>query len=167
EIEPHLAEGHALLGRIQMTYDLDVAGAEASNRRAMELAPGSSTVLDGASVLAYKLGRLDEALELGRRVLIQDPLSAPFWHNFALTAHAAGLLEESEMALRRALELAPQRFVSRALLALVIMDDGRVDEALEEAALEPDEFWRLWALAIIYHAAGRTSEADAALQKLT
>ena len=71
------------------------------------------------------------------------------------------------MALRRALELAPQRFVSRALLALVIMDDGRTDEALEEAALEPDEFWRLWALAIIYHAAGRASEADASLQKLT
>jgi cytochrome c-type biogenesis protein CcmH/NrfG len=60
----------------------------------------------------YKLGRTDEALDLARRVLAQDPLSAAFWHNLGLISHAAGLLNESEQAYRRALELAPQRIVS-------------------------------------------------------
>ena len=138
-LEPALAEGHAQLGRVQLTHDLDLCEAEASYKRALKLAPGSSSVMDGASVLAYKLGRLDEALELGHRVLVQDPLSAAFWHNLGLTAHAAGRLAESENAFRRAIELVPQRFVSHALLALVLVDQGRVEEAFEQAALEPYE----------------------------
>ncbi len=166
DLEPELAEGHALLGRIQATYDLDLSSAEVSYRRALDLAPGSSDVLDGAGVLYYKLGRLDEALELGRRILVQDPLSAGFWHNLGLTAHAAGLLAESERAFRRAIEIAPQRFVSAALLALVMMDQGRSDEALEQAIREPDEFWRLWAQAIIHHSAGHQAESEQGLQKL-
>ena len=165
-LEPDLAVGHALLGRIQATYDLDLSSAEVSYRRALDLAPGSSDVLDGASVLYYKLGRLDEALELGRRVLVQDPLSAAYWHNLGLTSHAAGILVESEKAFRRAIEIAPQRFVSAALLALVFMDQGRTDEALEQAMREPDEFWRLWSLAIIHHAAGHETESDEELQKM-
>ncbi|MEO6655490.1 MAG: protein kinase [Pyrinomonadaceae bacterium] len=166
ELEPEIAEGHTLLGRIQISYDLDVPGGEASHVRALELAPGSSTVLDGASVMAYKMGRFDEALELGRRVLIQDPLSPAFWHNLGLTAHAAGLLDESERAFRRALEIVPERFVSGSLLALVLMDQGRSEDALTQAMLEPDEFWRLWASAMIYHALGRGSDSDRALAQL-
>ena len=166
-LEPNLAEGHAQLGRIQLTHDWDLPGAEVSYQRAMELAPGSSRVLDGAAVLAYKLGRLDESLELSRRVLVQDPLSAAFWHNLGLTAQAAGRLDESEHAFRRAVELVPHRLVSNALLALVLLDEGRIEDAFEQAALEPYEMWRLWALAIIHHAAGNNTDADLALEQLT
>jgi tetratricopeptide (TPR) repeat protein len=165
--EPDLAEGHAQLGRIQIAHDWDFLGAEASYKRAMELAPGSSSVLDGAAVLAYKMGRLDEALDLSRRVLLQDPLSAAFWHNLGLTCHAAGNLEDSAKAFQRALELVPQRAVSNALLALVLMDQGLVDEALEQAAFESYEMWRIWSLAIIHNAAGNSAESDEALGKLT
>jgi eukaryotic-like serine/threonine-protein kinase len=164
--EPELAEGHAQLGRIQAVHDWDLRGAEQSYQRAMELAPGSSSVLDGASVLAYKLGRLEDALALARRVLVQDPLSAAFWHNLGLVSHAAGDLSKSENALRRALELSPQRFVSSALLALVLLDQGKVEEALEQAQREPYEMWRLWAQAIIYHSAARDAESDEVLQML-
>lgn len=167
ELEPGLAEGFAQLGRIQAANDWDLGGAERSYLRALELAPGSTSVMDGAAVLAYKLGRFDEALELGRRVLLQDPLSAAYWHNLGLTAHSAGLLDESEKAFRRALELVPQRAVSRALLSLVLVDQGRIEDAMEEAANEPYEMWSLWARAIIHFAAGRKAESDAAIEILT
>ena len=72
------------MGRILVTHDWDLKAAEASYKKALELAPGSSSVLDGASVLMYKLGKLDEAVEMSRRVLEQDPLSAAFWHNLGL-----------------------------------------------------------------------------------
>ena len=117
-------------------------------------------------MLAYKLGRLDEALRLGREVLARDPLSAAFWHNLGLTCHAAGRLDESAEAFRRALELAPRRIVSNALLALVLMDQGLPDEAVEPATKEPDEFWRTWSLAMIYFSTGRVAESDQALRKL-
>ena len=145
---------HAQLGRILATHDWNLREAESSYRRALELAPGSSSVLDGSSVLFYKLGRLEEAQNLGEKVLQQDPLSAAYWHNLGLTYHAAGKLPESENAFRRALELAPQRLVSRALLALVLLDNGKRDEAVEQAKEEPDEFWRSWSLAIVFESIG-------------
>ena len=103
---------------------------------------------------------------INQRELHRDSHAA-FWHNFGLTCHAAGLLAESEKAFRRALELVPQRFVANAILATVLVDQGRADEALKQAMNEPDEFWRLWALAIVHHAAGSESESDNALKKLT
>ena len=166
ELEPDLAEAHAQLGRIQAVHDWDLKAAEGSYKRALDLAPGSSSVLDGAGVLMYKLGKLDQAIELGREVLEQDPLSAAFWHNLGLTCHAAGLLDESENAFRRALELAPQRFVSHALLALILLEKRQIDEARSEAQREADEFWQTWSLAIIYAVSGETEKADEALQKL-
>jgi len=166
ELEPDLAEGLAQLGRILVVHDWDLKGAEASYKRAMELAPGSSSVLDGASVLMYKLGKLDEAVALSRRVLEQDPLSPAFWHNLGLTCHAAGLLDESEKAFRRALELAPQRFVSHALLALVLLENGQTQEAKSQAEQEADSFWRTWALAIVNFTVGDRERADDALDKL-
>jgi tetratricopeptide (TPR) repeat protein len=114
----------------------------------------------------YKMGRLDEALDLGRRVLTQDPLSAAYWHNLGLTCHAAGLLDESEDAFRRALELAPRRFVTAALLALVLTDKGQLSEALSEVEREADDFWRAWSLAIIYYTSGEVAKSDEALNKL-
>ena len=44
-LEPDLAEAHAQMGWIQMTHDWDWRGAEASYRRALELAPGNAAVL--------------------------------------------------------------------------------------------------------------------------
>ncbi|MDQ6785385.1 MAG: protein kinase [Acidobacteriota bacterium] len=165
-LEPNLAEGYAQLGRIQLTRDWDFRAAESSFQKALKLAPGSSSVLDGAALLAYKMGQFEKALELSRRVLVQDPLSAAFWHNLGLTCHAAGIITESGEAFRRALELVPQRFVSGALLALVLSEQGRSEDALAQAKREPDEFWKLWSLAIIHYAAGRASDSEEMLRKL-
>ena len=163
-LEPELAEGHAQLGRILAVYEWDLRGALAAYARALEFAPGSTTVMDGASVLEFKLGRFDRALELSRRVLTQDPLSAAVWHNLGLICHSAGLLAESEKAFRRALDLSPQRLVTSAMLGMVLADEGRASESLELAESEPDSFWRLWSLAILRAVNGELEESDRALQ---
>ena len=75
-LEPDLPEGHARMGWIRMNYDWDVRGAGASYGRALELAPGNAEALRGASALARRLGRLEEAIALVRRALERDPLSA-------------------------------------------------------------------------------------------
>ena len=46
------------------------------------------------------------------------------------------------------------------------MDQGRIEEALVNAELEPDDFWKTWAEAIIYHASGNVANSDNALEKL-
>jgi tetratricopeptide (TPR) repeat protein len=166
-LEPDLAEGHAVMGAIQMHFDWDWHGAEASIQRALELAPGSGDALIAAGALASTLGRLDDAIALHRQVVEQDPLSASGYHKLGLLLDANDRLTEAEAAYRKALELGPQLPVSRACLALNLLAQGRGDEASAEAARETHEAVRLWALAIIEHSAGRRTESDAALRELT
>ncbi|HEY6572758.1 MAG TPA: tetratricopeptide repeat protein, partial [Candidatus Eisenbacteria bacterium] len=165
-LEPDLAEALARRGSIKKNWDWDWRGAEADYRRALELAPGSAVVLDGAGVLAESLGRLDEAISLMRRAVEKDPLSAAGYSNIGVTYHAAGMLAEAEDATRKAIELAPQRVVIHSSLALILLDQGRAEEALQEALREPEETFRLWALAVVHHAAGRSRESDEALDAL-
>ena len=165
-LEPELAEGYANLGWIQWNHDWDWRGAQASYRRALELAPGNPFPLRGMGRLAGDLGRLDEALGFVRRALEQDPLSAANYHNLGADLYAIGRFVEAEAASRKALELTPMRAGTHANLAQNLLAQGRGEEALAEALQEPEEWARIQALAIIHHAAGRHTEAGAALQEL-
>jgi len=165
-LEPELAEGHAALGGIQMTHDRDWRGAEASCRRALALAPGSILVLRRAAIVMGTLGHLDEAIDLNQRALAQDPLSVGAYAVLASYFHRSGRLADAEAAYRKALELAPQRVLAHANLALNLLAQGRGEEALAEAQQEPEQWARLRARAIIHHATGRHAESEAALQEL-
>jgi serine/threonine protein kinase/Tfp pilus assembly protein PilF len=166
-LEPDLAEGHAVLGRLKMTFHYDWNGAEKSLARALELAPGSAPVLLAAGLMEYSLCRIDAAIDLFRRSSDQDPLSATAYHTLGLALHAADRLEEAETAYRKSLELSPGRVGARALLSIVLPALGRAEESLREARSEPDEGYRLWAEVLAYRAVGLEAEASATLRKLT
>jgi tetratricopeptide (TPR) repeat protein len=164
--EPELAEAYALLGRIQAAYDMDLMTAAESYAKALSLAPTNSVVADGASILELKLGNVEKALSLSHSVLDQDPLSAAVWHNLGLISHSAGNLEDAAMAFRKAIELAPNRLVSGAMLSTVLLDQGLEAEAQSQAASEPDEFWRTWALAIVNSRINGSERADRLFEEL-
>ena len=54
----------------------------------------------------------------------------------------------------------------RHLLANVLLLQGKIEQAFEQNAREPDEGWRLAGEALIHHAAGRSAESEAALATL-
>ena len=166
-LEPDLHEGHTLLGWIQMMHDWNWRGAETSLARAVALAPRDAAVLRRAGTLALLLGRLDEAIELQRRAIEQDPLSALTYHNLATNLDARGDFAEAERAYHTALELAPQLVGTRAYLALNLLAQDRVEEAVAEVLREPEEWALLWGTAIIEHGIGHRAAANAALQELT
>ncbi len=165
-LEPDLAEGHLALGTVQLWYDWNWKGAEASYRRALELAPGNAEVLRAAGILANNLGKLDEALGLCRRAIEQDPLGVAGYAYLARVCRSAGLLADAEAALRRAMELSPESNSSHMLLALVLDAQGRRDEALAEALIEKAEWARWYGLAIIHQTGGRPAESAHALREL-
>lgn len=134
--------------------------------RALELAPGNADVLIAAGAMAYNLGRLDEAIAFYRQTVVQDPLRASGYQNLGMAFDASDRLTEAEAAYRKALELAPKREGTRACLAVNVLAQGRGAEAPGEAASEPEEVFRLWALAIIKYAAGRQTQADTELKEL-
>jgi len=165
-IEPELAEAHARLAAIQLFHDWDWAGSEASYARALDLAPGDGVALNGAAVLAMALGHVEPSIALLRKTVEKDPLSATAYANYGLALQRAGRFEESEATLRRALELAPERHLTRSFLALTLLGQGRVEHALEEALRETDEGQRWYALSIVQQARGDRAQSDAALRAL-
>jgi len=162
-LDPDLAEGHAELAWIQLDYDLRLGDAEVSIARAMQLAPANALVLRRAGLLAEASARSEQAIGLFNRALEQDPLSAATWSNLGASLHNAGRIVEAEGAYRKALELSQHKSVARALLSVVLLDQGRANEALTEAAQETHEAFRLWATAIVCLATGRRAESDEAL----
>ena len=161
-----LAEGHAELGWIRMTYDWDWAGADTSYTRALELAPGNRPTVTAASLLADNLGRMDAAVTLARRGVELDPLNAVAQGNLGLRCLNAGLLEEAAAALNRALKLNPQCGLVHWALGTASLERGLFEDALSAFQREGIVSLRLLGLVSAQHALGRRSESDEALRKL-
>jgi len=166
ELEPDLAEGHAQLAAVQIVAEWDWPGAQASLARARELAPSNPNVLRLCGLLANAQGHPDEAAHLFRQALEQDPLSAAAYHSLGVAQDALGDPAGAEESLRKALELGPQRIASRALLAMTVLSQGRIEDALAVALREPENGLRLGALALIHHARHDSVQATDALQRL-
>ena len=165
-LAPDLAEGHIALGTVLEGNDWNFTAAEASFRRALELAPGDANALRAAAQLARVRGRVDEALELIRKAVALDPLSAHTHRQAAMIAVMSERFDEAAASFQLALDLAPKAGLNHAFLAITRLMQGRGQEAMEVAEAESHDVFRNLALAMIHHAQGRTAESDAALQTL-
>ncbi len=165
-IEPDLPEAYIMLGRLQLNFLWDWKGADASYRRAQELAPGIAVGMHGVGILLENEGRVDEAIELYRLAVEQDPLSAGAYARLGRALLSENRLAESEAAFRTAVELAPQHIGMHASLAISLLEQGRVEEALDVAVREPENVYRHMALAMIHNALGNAAESDEALRVL-
>jgi len=165
-LSPDLAEGHVALGTVLEAYDWNFTAAEASFRRALELAPGDADALRAAAQLSRILGRVDEALELTRKALALDPLSARTHRQAAMIAVMSERYDEAAASFQLALDLAPNAGLNHAFLAITRLFQGRADEGLALAEAESHGVFRNLAFALIHHALGHARESDAALQAL-
>jgi TolB-like protein/Tfp pilus assembly protein PilF len=164
ELDPNLSDGHQAQG-VVLRVDLNLSGAEAEYRRALELAPQNATAIGNLAVLISTLGRFDEALALHKRAIALDPLRG-LQTNLGALLTALGRYDEAEAALRKAIELQPQSGTNYTSLAMIQILRGNPGAAVELAKQETDPFWRTYALALAHFANGDGAEADAALKKL-
>ena len=165
-LDPALAEAHSAMAWIKSTYDWDWASADASMQRALALDPEGAGTLERAARLARTLGRFDEALQLNRRAASADPLSPRSWGNLSIVAISAGKLDEALSAATKGLELQPGRPGLGWSRGRVYLAQERPQEALTEFQQEVEPAWRLFGLALAYHALGRKQESDQALAEL-
>jgi adenylate cyclase len=162
-LDPALPEGYLAQATIQMSYDWDWAGAEASLQRAMELTPGLADAVAEMGLLQRYLGDLDQSVTLARRAVALDPLSLRGLHALGMALIYAGQLDEAEQVYQRLLTLNPEMPTANQARARVLQLKGRPQEALAIAEQETDPFWSEYGRLIAFYALGRTDEADARL----
>src|SRR5438876_607736 len=165
-LDPNLSEAHLAQALILELLDLNLAGAEAEYRRALELAPQNPHTINDLAILMAELARLDEAVALAQRAIALDPLRSTFHYALAHFLVALGRYDQAEATLRKAIELQPTSAQAYAELAIIQILRGNPGAAAELAKQETDPFWRTYALALAYFANGDRAEADAALKKL-
>ncbi len=170
ELDPTLAEPHALLGNMKR-IERDWVEAEEKYKRALELNPNDSLAHLNYAVFLNDVGRNEEALAEIRRAEQIDPLSAFVSANVILRLNALGRHQEALEQARKALELDPNLWLTYSWMAGTYWYLKRYDEAIqawEKALTLPGvyEHWPVSRLVGAYARVGRRDDAMKALVRL-
>jgi len=167
EIEPSHAEAHVRLARYNL-YKGNLAASRSLMNRAFQLAPNDPLVLATRAVLARLDGRFQDALDLERRAVAVNPLSALYRFNFGRWLLGAGRFEEGLKQLVRARELSPDADrdgrIATALLLLGRDDEARVEVTALADGPDRDKLTALMGSAADSQAAQARLEADHSLR---
>jgi TolB-like protein len=170
ELDPTLAEPHATLGFVAWLLDWDKAGAEKEFLRAFELNPNYPTAHHWYSRYLRGLGRTDEAYREIKRAEELDPLSLVIINNVAEMYIDRGDLNSAARECQRMIDLDPNFWPAHQTLAIVLVKQGRHDDALVEAQKSTQLANRsnasLALLGHVYAKLGRLTEADAVIKEL-
>jgi TolB-like protein/DNA-binding winged helix-turn-helix (wHTH) protein/Tfp pilus assembly protein PilF len=166
-LDPHVAQAYVVRADLKMAAN-DAQGAEADFRQAIALNPNDATTFEKyADFLGDDPERYEQALALARQAARIDPLTPRNHHLTAVILLDRGSLEEAEVLLLRALELAPDFYPSIARLGTLRHWTNQLAEAVkfgEQAiAIEPHALWVRMSLINAYL---DMEDADAARQVL-
>ena len=165
-LAPQEADGYASRGVLRVNGSWDWNGAEADLEKALALDPASDKVQGNYATLLERLGRLPEAIAVGRRATEIDPLSAIAWSNLGqyLTFHRD--YPAAHEALRRCLEINPESSFGGHHVAILRLLEGNAAEALATARKIGTEPFRLTDVAMAEHTLGHAKESQQALDEL-
>jgi serine/threonine protein kinase/Tfp pilus assembly protein PilF len=166
QLDPHSSDALTRLAGIQLVHDWNWPAADATFKRAMVVDPENAEVLGWVSTLEAVLGHLDKAIKMNQRAIEKDPLFFPLQFNQGEYYYAAGRLEEAEAAFKIVTELNSEWGGAHARLGCVYLALSKQEAALTEIRKEPNERSRLYGLALVHHAAGKSDESDRALDEL-
>jgi tetratricopeptide (TPR) repeat protein len=162
-IDPDNAEAHGSLGWFALVYENDLEAASDHLTRATLLEPANDNVLNAAGALCWALGRIEEGHSISKYLVARDPLKYAYHHNIAIDYLFLGQPEKVIAAANSALTLTPDAWYMHLLQARALLLKAENEAALEAIQKEPQEHFRLFGLAMVWHALGRQAESDAAV----
>src|SRR5713226_3455076 len=170
QLNPRLAEAHAVLGNVAMSYDWDLATAEKELRRAIELNPNDPTPHEWYCHLLIVQGHNSEALAEAHRALDLDPVN-PLFHDVVAETYYFG--RSYDAAIDEALQvvkLHPGDLSAQFWLGSAYREKKMYPQAIETfqhaRQLSGDYPFMVMAYGHTQALAGNAAEARAALQKL-
>jgi TolB-like protein len=169
QLDPLLAEAHAAMG-VVYSYERAWEDSEKSFRKAIDLNPTLTRVYTNYSTLTLlPLEKFDEAEQLMRVALRNDPLSLDVWREIGQLQFTVGRYEEAVATFERLRAVDPEYPFAKMFLARALLLAGRLNEALslfetvEQAGSGLPRRLPPHFVAYAYVKAGRREEA----QKLT
>lgn len=171
-LNPRLSEGHTVLGFVRFLHDYDWQGSEHELKHAIDLKPSSAEAHCWYGSLLCTEGRFEEAISELTKARDIDPLSLTNIVNVAMGLYYArdydGAIDEAKIA--RGMQ--NDFYMSHMVLGYALAAKGSLDEAASEletaAALAGDGAMEpLAVLAYVYNRAGRQSDAERAISRLT
>jgi adenylate cyclase len=141
-----------------------------NHRRAQEFVQkalqysSSARVLRIACNIYNSLGKLDEALKLGKKAVATDPLQARALDYLGVTYYFLKQYDSAIAIHKRLLELSPNYNGVHAYMAQAYLMKGRPSEAFIEIQQEPLESIRVPYRSAVLFAQGKKTESDADLK---
>jgi serine/threonine-protein kinase len=170
EIDPNLAEAHAILARIHTFYDWDWEAAEQEYRLALTLNPNSADAHIFYAHLLNLTGRHDRAVEEATRARDLDPLNIKINAIKGERTYHAGRFQEALADLQRAVAMDQGHFYTRLIQGWTYGSMEQWKDAISaletSLSLSNREPMVVSALANAYWVTGRTGEADGLLKEL-
>jgi serine/threonine-protein kinase len=163
-LAPDLPDVRMTVGLLALNPGLDFPGAEKEFRRVLQSSPNNAAAKNALTLSLLAQGRLTEAEATCREALSLDPLLTTLWYNLGRITLGAGRYKEAEDIFRKGLELQPGTSRFHALLATLDILQNRPAQAMAEAQLENEGFWRDYAVTLVQQAQGERTAADAALK---
>jgi eukaryotic-like serine/threonine-protein kinase len=168
-LAPDSADAHMVLGwQVLVNGYLDFTAAAPEIDRAMALAPGSASVLDGYSGFQGIVGHRDLSLAAMRHAIRLDPQNPRYRENLLQVLYWARRFEEVLAAVQDAQALHAEGNYAGIFSAQSYLALGRPElasQTCESPATPLDEDDRHVCLAIAYHALGKAKQAATELEQ--
>ena len=170
DLNDNLAEAHAALAAVLLSYDWDWKGAEDQLRRAIELNPNYATAHYWLSVLLLTTGRLQEAVVEAEKAQVLDPLSPVIGTGVVQAYFFAGQYDKAVDECSKYLDMDPNFVVARDLLVHLHVQKGAFGEAAKEARRLAETSERKAEatahLAYVYAASGKVEDAKKLFEEI-
>jgi TolB-like protein/class 3 adenylate cyclase/Flp pilus assembly protein TadD len=158
ELDPSLAEAHAMLGAVKTFYDYDWPGAEAEFKRALTLNPSSSSTHWWYAWYHLFLRRFDEGITAMRRAVELDPLSIAKNMDLGWAYQFPGRWDESLEQFNRTIKMDPTNVQVLSGLGWAYLFKKMYKEAETAFTKEVEAFgrepWALIDVAYLYAVTG-------------
>ena len=136
-LDPQYAQAHARLGWIAINYDRDLRSAAKHLSHALVLDPSNTDIIEWAGLLLRRIGRLDQAIEIGKYLVVHDPLNSDAHLELGLAHKDARHWDAAITHYRSALALSPSAMGARGVIGEVLVLQGNPKRLSQRCDLRP------------------------------
>jgi eukaryotic-like serine/threonine-protein kinase len=169
-INESLAEAHTALGFVTYRYHLKWAEAEEDFKKAIALNPNYATAHQWYGSYLAASGRMNEAVVEAKIAHDLEPFSLTIYSDYIRNLYYAGRLDEARKESLKLLETDPSFARAHYELGLVVEEEGKFEEAINEFKLGlkalPDNVAALTALGHAQARAGKRADAEKVIARL-